>query len=351
MSDTLPLAAVGRIADRLETPPQIWREAALEGELTAERHAALRREAMTLNAVRVTQSDAAVLAGGAPRVLAWNLERCKHVEATADVLRRENADICLLTEMDYGMARSGNRDTTADVAKLLGMGHVFATEFIELGKGDLREQVEFRGVPNIVGLHGNAVLSRYPIGEALALPLDNDGYWYWSETCGDQRRIGGRIAVAARLMTPKPMWAVSVHYESRLGPKERAEETRVMLRHLEGLAGSDPVLIGGDFNTAALQGRTGAALLTRPEDAEPMFSLLRDAGYDWRSCNTDDPTTRNHPWTPDEHRPLKKIDWLFSRGLTCVGPAVIPAVDREGQTISDHEAIAVTVAPGNTTLP
>ncbi|MBN9671859.1 endonuclease/exonuclease/phosphatase family protein [Roseibium aggregatum] len=343
MSDTWPLDLIERRVRELEPPTGAWRKAALQGEPSGTRHSRLRAEAACLNTVRIVDGDATAVSDGEPRVVAWNLERCKHVEEAAEVLRREKADICLLTEMDLGMARSGNRDTTAELAARLGMGHVFATEFIELGHGDAREQSDHKEEANRLGLHGNAVLSRYPIGKAFCLPLGNDGFWYTNG--GDQPRIGGRIAVAVRLCLPKPLWVVSVHYESRLGPDERAEETRLLLSHLERVAGKEPVLVGGDFNCKGLHeaGLEGAAILQSSEAAEPMFAGFKAAGFDWLSCNTHETTTRNHPWSTTEDRPLKKLDWLFARGLACKAPAVIAAVDTNGRNVSDHEAIAVTL--------
>ena len=78
---------------------------------------------------------------------------------------------------------------------------------------------------------------------------------------------------------------------------------------------------------------------------EPMFDVLRRRGYDWESCNVAlAPTQRTRPdGTPAP--PFGKIDWLFARGLRCSDPAIIPAVDVEGMAISDHEALAVTIAP------
>lgn len=43
------------------------------------------------------------------RVVAWNLERCKRLEASAELLESLRPDLVLLSEMDWGMARSGNR--------------------------------------------------------------------------------------------------------------------------------------------------------------------------------------------------------------------------------------------------
>ena len=56
------------------------------------------------------------------------------------------------------------------------------------------------------------------------------------------------------------------------------------------------------------------------------------------------PTQRTRPdGTPAP--PFGKIDWLFARGLRCTDPAIIAAVAADGTAISDHEALAVTVAP------
>lgn len=278
------------------------------------------------------------------RIAAWNLERCKDVEGAAALLSQSKADICLLTEMDFGMARAGNRDTTADLADALGMNHAFGVEFIELGLGDQREQTEHAGQQNSAGLHGNAVLTRLPSDRAAILPLDAGGAWFNDAAGNDQRRIGGRMAIALRLLLPQPLWVIAVHYESRLGPKDRSQETRILLDHIAALCGDEPVLIGGDFNCkeVTLSGLQGPDALDRPGSAEPMFDLFAEAGFDWRPCNTTQTTTRGHPWTPPEQSP-RKIDWFFARGLICQNPSVAAATSVDGANLSDHEAIFTEV--------
>ena len=44
----------------------------------------------------------------------------------------------LLSELDAGMARTQNLDTTRAIARDLGAGHAFGVEFVELGLGDTR---------------------------------------------------------------------------------------------------------------------------------------------------------------------------------------------------------------------
>ena len=68
-------------------------------------------------------------------IAAWNVERCLFPKETADKLRAEGADIVLLSEADHGMARTGQRHTTEEVAAHLGMAYIYGVEFFELGLG------------------------------------------------------------------------------------------------------------------------------------------------------------------------------------------------------------------------
>ena len=82
-----------------------------------------------------------------------------------------------------------------------------------------------------------------------------------------------------------------------------------------------------------------------PVPFEPMFEVAARHGYDWRSCNAlGVPTQRTRPdGTPAP--PLSKIDWFLCRGLAASDPATVPAIDAQGVAISDHEVLAVTIAP------
>ncbi len=73
-----------------------------------------------------------------------------------------------------------------------------------------------------------------------------------------------------------------------------------------------------------------------------MFDRLKRAGFSWIKANSPGDTTRLHPWD-DPGDPLKKIDWFFSRNLTCASPEVIPALDGAGTILSDHEMIVVDI--------
>jgi hypothetical protein len=58
----------------------------------------------------------------------------------------DRPDVILLTEMDVGMARSGNLHTTRLLAHALGMNYAWGLEFIELTNGNEKEQVNLNEV-------------------------------------------------------------------------------------------------------------------------------------------------------------------------------------------------------------
>lgn len=325
----------------LQTPSQEARDEAASGPRTLQKHDALLGTWPCLTQVELVQPDTAAL----PQTLtiaAWNIERCKRVEETAEVLRARGADIVLATEMDHGMARSGQRHTTRDLAEALGMGYAFGVEFVELGTGDPYETGLFADVPNDHGLHGNAILSRYPMESVALLPLEDTGTWFTGTPKSDgQFRIGGRMAMAAQI---GGVTFVSVHYESESDAEGRADQTRRLLDLIARGYGDGPCVIGGDLNTAAFSDRrmSGAEILADPTVAEPSFAAFAEAGFDWHSCNTPGITTRAAPGKPVRY-PLKKLDWLFLRGLGASNPAIVPAICDRGDYLSDHELITAEV--------
>jgi len=288
---------------------------------------------------------------GAARIVAWNAERLKFLDASAERLKALAPDIILLTEVDLGMARSGNRHTIRELAERLGMAYVFGVEFVELGLGDERERAWHAGEANMAGLHGAGILANRPLERPRLLRLESDGHWFSGERKGE-RRIGGRIAMIAEAeVGGLPVTFVAVHHESHSDPRHRAEQTRLIR---DAVADRPAVVIGGDFNTNSMSraaravpgSRAGqAARLLDPVAYEPLFDIMAQGGYDWRRCNRlGVATERTRPdGTPPP--PLGRIDWFFSRGVASWNPEVVPAVDARGRAISDHEMLLVEVGP------
>jgi len=335
--DTVTLAISGPSPDA--------REEAKTVQATAENHAAFLRDWPCLNAVEAMPPIQDLPKPRRLTVAAWNIERCKRVEESADLIRQTGADVVLATEVDYGMARSGQRHTTRDLAAELGFGYVFGVEFVELGTGDPYETEYFAEVPNDQGLHGNAILSRYPLNAPKLVPLDHAGLWYSGAPKKDgQRRVGGRMALLAQVACAAgPLTLAAVHYESESDAQGRLAQTQTMLAALNAAFGDGPAVIGGDLNTNALKGVTTATALNANAALEPCFPAFAEAGFDWKTANTGGLTTRAAPGKPVRY-PLQRLDWLFARGATATAPAIHPAVSEAGHYLSDHELITARIA-------
>ena len=277
------------------------------------------------------------------RIAAWNAERCKYLPESAALLAGIGADIVLLTELDIGMARSGNRHTVGELARLLGAGYAFGVEYVELGLGDNREKAWHANEANAVGLHGNAILSKAPLERPAIVRLDDGARWFAGEQSTNERRIGARMAVLANLDAGgAPLLVAAVHLESSTDAADRAAEVAVLLRAIEERADGCAVIIGGDFNTSALPPAEtdDGAWFDRAASHEAMFARFSEAGYDWRTANTRSATERMRPdGTPQP--PYRRIDWFFTRGAPVRRAVTVPAIDATRAAISDHDVIVI----------
>ena len=88
-------------------------------------------------------------------LLQWNIERGYKLQRIIEELKRVDADIISLQEVDVGCERSGGLDTGVEIAKALHMNYVFLSEFEEI-RSPLRSPLEQGG-----GVHGNAILSKF----------------------------------------------------------------------------------------------------------------------------------------------------------------------------------------------
>jgi len=330
----------------MEAPDSAAREVARSAEATPDAHAQFMTTWPSLNTLEVAPAPLDLPLPRTFTVAAWNIERCKRVEDSAELIRRSGADIVLATEMDNGMARSGQRHTTRDLASILGFGYVYGVEFVELGTGDPYETELFRDAENTKALHGNAIVSRYPLTEPKLIPLDDGGRWYVTAPKADgQRRVGGRMAIAAQVATQAgPVTVVSVHFESASDARDRDAQAKRLLASLHDAYGPGPMVLGGDLNTAALAGKTQFATLNAPNAFEPCFDTFEAHGLSWQTANTGAPTTRAAPGRAVLY-PLVKLDWLLMRDLHASKPQTLAAVSDTGDYLSDHEMVLAQVAP------
>ncbi len=225
------------------------------------------------------------------RVVSWNIELGRKVDEAATELRTRDelaaADIVLVQEMDP--------DGVARLAELMEMDFRY----------EWTDHHPFTKAP-----FGNAVLSRWEMGPAIAVPLPHS-----VPLAGV-----GRCAVMATVSVDgSKVQAASVHLETAILPlRLRMAQVATMVDRLAD-GTPEPLVVGGDFNTASIRSvrRTDAAM------ADAGLIRLTSAGT---------PTFRrfNREFT---------LDHLYGEGVKVRDSGVLP--DAEG---SDHFPIWAEVA-------
>ena len=250
-----------------------------------------------LHQIELRQPAAAHATPVTLRVAAWNVERCQHGAASGALLRRAGGSVALLSEMDLGMARSGNRHTTRDLAESLGAGYAFGVEFVELGLGFGREIIDHAGLGNTGSLHGNAVVSAVTMRDPFLIPLDRGGDWFGLDW--HHRRIGGRMALGVTVDIARgPVALVSLHLENRSSPAERCRAIEAVLAGLDACAPGLPAVVAGDLNVAEMPDparEPDLGWFENPETREPLFAALRGAGFAWGRRQHAGPDAPPHP--------------------------------------------------------
>jgi len=252
-------------------------------------------------------------ADGPLRMVSWNIAQGRRYELIRDTLRQLDADIYLLQEVDLGVRRSGHRHVARALAEDLGLNWVFAGEFQELGQGR-------RGNP---ALTGQAVLSRFPIANPVALPFENQARWRWRLDPLQPRR-GGRMAL--RVESAGVLF-YNAHIESAKDDDFRQNQVvEMVFDHLLSDRASRPVVMAGDFNTG------------RPAHESPVISRLIGEGFMDALGAAGDPrrTSINHE---------QPLDWIFLRNLRPAGGRVL-----EVRNASDHFPLEAAVAIGTSAL-
>lgn len=265
-------------------------------------------------------------------VAAWNLERCLFAAESAAHLAATKAPVVLLSEMDNGMARTGQRHPTAEVAATLGMQYAYGIEFIEMGLGSDTERAFCEDDFNARGFHGNALMASVPLGRPFMLRLWGERLWF---TDGEQPRLGERFAIGAVIETESgPFVAVSTHLESATTAAYRERQVRELIDALDEAFPGLPVLIGGDLNTGNHAGGDF--------EAEGLFAMSAARGFTRHGGPLEVMTTRPSLITRWPERAMK-LDWFLARGLKIGETRIIPSLDETGRPLSDHDLITCVV--------
>jgi endonuclease/exonuclease/phosphatase family metal-dependent hydrolase len=328
------------------------------------------------------------------KATAWNIERGVRPASIIRVFKEhpqiKESDLLLLTELDYGMARTSNRFVAREIAEALSMNYAFAPCYLALTKGNGSE-TRVTG-ENTQALHGNALLSRYPLhgAHSLALPNGKD------KLHGVEKRLGCQRAVIAEVEHPSGMLrAVSLHLDAHSTQKHRRQQMQLVLDHLESLQPALPVLIGGDWNTSGYNSKRavyaiagfwrrvmmGVSHVLKNHYVHPerwfereLFRELERRGFNYRDFNEDGVGTLHYDaqniavhqnlsdwvpawcfrflhWSLREHqgRASLKLDWFTGKDISAAPghpPKVVGNLNDAEGALSDHDAIVLSFKLG-----
>ena len=275
---------------------------------------------------------------------AYNVERGRRLDDQLRAFAGDSGvpspDVLLINEADRGCTRSGKRNVARDYAREFGMCYVYGVEFIELPRffgpdGSIRRRCE----------HGNAIVSRFPLGNVRLIRHKRARSWHSAVQRVlhiGQPRLGGRVALAADVrIGEQTLRAYSVHFDSptllsriearasswrtlsRLGGRgsrdsEAYREAQVgeLIEDASGL--SQGVVIGGDMNVIRY---------LRSDEPEPATGALLEAGYAdaHAALPAGERATTDSGWA---------IDLIFGRGVRFTAAGVGPRAFWGG--LSDH---------------
>ncbi len=345
-----------------------------------------------LNAiVQENFSDHAVEFDCCVKALAWNLERGAAfdgiVKAFKEHPRLKDRDVLLLTELDYGMARSKNLFVARELALQLKMNYAFAPVYIALQKGSGIEK--FVKGENTKSIHGLGLFSKYPLKNVHAIPLPNGK----DKMKGAEKRLGYLRALVAEIEHPIGTFrAVTTHLDAHCSRRHRQLQMRIILEHLDKLP-KMPTLIGGDWNTTTFNSQSATRAILGywrrvlmgirnvKENHFPypdryfergLFAELESRGYRYRELNEEgigtlhydmgsiEKNTNLRDWVPAWCFPFifwavkrvggkisARLDWFAGRGIVPIGrPKTIQNLtDDQGNPLSDHDAIVLDFIP------
>ncbi|MDQ3309869.1 MAG: endonuclease/exonuclease/phosphatase family protein [Gemmatimonadota bacterium] len=249
--------------------------------------------------------------GGAPppiRMLVYNIHAGKdgagadNLPRVAEEMRRSQADVVLLQEVDRGTERSGRVDQMSVLSRLTGFHGAFG------------KTLDYQG-----GEYGIAILSRWPISSDTLIRLPVQPL---------QQRAGGsyepRGVLHARVAAPGgALDVLNTHLDPSREDHYRLQEVAHVRTMAHRLRTANPrVVVGGDFNA-----EPGSAVIA---------SMTADGWQDaWTSCGVGEGLS--YPGDA----PIKRIDYLFlAPTLACHSAAVLET------RASDHRPVLVVLREG-----
>lgn len=277
------------------------------------------------------------------KVLSWNVQHGKSIDKLMQLPHFQAADVLMLTEVDKGMVRSGNRHITRYIAEKMGYHYAYVTDFLEDKLGISKEQTRNFTKRHSCGMTGKAILSRYPLENVRAIRLPQ----MISGIARKERRLGSQVVLMADVETRQGIVSLACcHLASHASPPFRRLQVDLLL---DVLPRRRPCLLGGDLNSSTLNGTRPWSFLRIPfqllEDSErfispqpyePMFRRLTDSDFQFAYFNDRKPT-----WFRSKLGKYirARLDWYCGRNLVAMGAETVSAVGDNGERLSDHDGI------------
>jgi endonuclease/exonuclease/phosphatase family metal-dependent hydrolase len=290
-------------------------------------------------------------------------ERSRILEQV-NILRE--ADLIVFNEVDWGINRTLFRNVAAELADALRMNYAYGVEFVEVdsvtmgidqqvvvrevketygepgqSKAEMLEHVKQVMKPDPAryrGLHGTAILSRFPLENVRVAPFKFQGHdWYadekrkasaltkvegklsadvFKEQLVRQVRRGGRMMLIADIADDElpsgRITIVATHLEDMTTPASRQKQLIELLDEIKTI--NHPVILAGDMNTSthdaapvsvtrALKERFGSRKWWAEEGVSEVVRQATPFGWAYDvsrgligfARNIDDPTVRSIP--------------------------------------------------------
>ena len=294
-------------------------------------------------------------------------------------------DVLLLSEVDVGVGRSGNRNVARELAEVLGMSYAFGVSYLAL-TDDIGDDAA--GLENTLALSGAAVLSRYPIGrvENIDLPAIKDKFHSSEKRLGKKRALlaeialpDGPLAVAglpprldrlARAARAPARWVLGQRRSQRRGARaggrrfqhqhlRRLEHAGAGARHLPQAAGHGVPRLhrsvhdaGQALRAAGVRVSCGratssstASTIAAPAPTSTTSRILTSSTACTRMVGRALTRFLGRLMRPWNGCVPARLDWFAGRNVTPVAAAVErPRAAADGRPISDHSAVIVDVA-------
>jgi endonuclease/exonuclease/phosphatase family metal-dependent hydrolase len=225
------------------------------------------------------------LAGNNPR-----LSDQQKTQVASQLAALQELDVIVLNEVDLGMKRTEYRHVARELAASLHANYAYAVEFVEVDPvfelgteqihlSDTQQEQRLQEDLHVDrehyrGLHGTAVLSRYPIHSARVFRFPVCYDWYgeeakrisklehgrrWSahtlfkERIERELRHGGRMALVVDVTIPDlptgRATIVAAHLENKCKPSCRRQQMQALLADIK--TDKNPVILAGDLNTTS----------------------------------------------------------------------------------------------------